>query len=99
MEAPWVAGVYFWRRGAARAGALVINGEPAESELARLDADALADLLGTDAAMPDGAALARNTFAAGGRRALDGTFLILALVLLVAESLVARRVRLRPAAA
>jgi hypothetical protein len=99
LVAPWTAGVHFWRRGDTRAGALVVNGEPAESELARLDAGALAAVLGAAAPMPDGAALARDAFASGGRRALDGTFLILALGLLAAESLVARRVRLKPAAA
>ncbi|MBM4195301.1 MAG: hypothetical protein FJ202_13135, partial [Gemmatimonadetes bacterium] len=38
LRAPERAGVYFWRRGTARAGALVVNPEVSESDLTRLDA-------------------------------------------------------------
>lgn len=89
IDAPWSAGVYFWRRGTARAGALVVNGEPAESDLARVDARALADQLGAELE-GDATTLAGVAFGAGGRRFLDGTLLVLALGLLVAEALVAR---------
>lgn len=89
IDAPWTAGTYFWRRGQARAGALVVNGEPAESDLTRLDASALAEQLGADL-VDDPRALAGAAFSAGGRRFLDGTLLVLALLLLVAEALVAR---------
>ena len=91
LEAPWTGGVHFWRRGADRVGALVVNAEATESDLARLSADSLAAQLGatTADATPTGAA--RAAFAAGGSRALARTFLFLALVLLIAETLVARR--------
>lgn len=89
IDAPWTAGVHFWRRGPTRAGALVVNGEPAESDLARLDEAALAAQLGAERA-DDAGALAGAAFGAGGRRFLDGTLLVLALLLLAAEALVAR---------
>jgi hypothetical protein len=89
IDAPWTAGVHFWRRGAARAGALVVNGEPAESDLARIDEAELAAQLGAERA-DDASSLAGAAFGAGGRRFLDGTLLVLALLLLAAEALVAR---------
>jgi hypothetical protein len=90
-EVPWTAGVHFWRRGTERVGALVVNAEPSESDLTRLPADSLAARLGAETASADPAAAARAAFAAGGARALARTFLVLALLLLVAEALVARR--------
>lgn len=99
VDAPATAGVHFWRRGSARAGALVVNGEPAESDLTRLEPARLAALLGAEAVVADPAALGRAAFRAGGRRALAATFLVLALLLLVAEALVARRGTLQPATA
>lgn len=101
IEAPWTAGVHFWRRGGERAGALVVNGEARESDLARLAPDSLAALLGATAtvAPPDAGAATDALFAAGGRRTLARTFLALALLLLVAESVVARRGIFRPSPA
>jgi hypothetical protein len=93
LTAPWAAGVHFWYRGDRRAGALVVNPEPEESDLTRLAPDSLARTLGADRALQDPARLGRETFAAGGRRALATPLLLLALVLLAAESLVARRGR------
>lgn len=93
LAAPWTAGVYFWRRGDRRAGALVVNPEPDESDLTRLSADSLALALSATRTLQDPARLGRETFAAGGRRALATPLLILALGLLAAESLVARRGR------
>jgi hypothetical protein len=90
-EVPWTAGVHFWRRGTERVGALVVNAEPAESDLARLSADSLAATLGAITAGAEPGAAARAAFAAGGSRALARTFLLLAVLLLVAETLVARR--------
>lgn len=90
-EAPWAAGVHFWTRGGARVGALVVNAEASESDLARFDADSLAAQLGATTAGADPGAASRAAFAAGGARALARTFLLLALLLLVAETLVARR--------
>ncbi len=88
--APWVAGVHFWRRGPERVGALVVNAEAAESDLAALSADSIADRLGT-ASATSASEVGRATFAAGGRRVLDRSLLAVALLLLLAETLVARR--------
>jgi hypothetical protein len=99
FEAPWTAGVFFWRRDGERAGALVVNAEPRESELARLAPDSLATRLAATRASTNAADAAAALFSAGGRRALARTFLALALLLLVAESLVARRGRPKAAVA
>jgi len=99
IEAPWTAGVHFWRRGTERAGALVVNAEPRESDLRRIEADSLATLLGATRVIADAGsadAAADAVFRAGGRRTLARTFLALALLLLVAESLVARRGIFKP---
>lgn len=93
IAAPAAAGVYFWRRGEARSGAIVVNPEPRESELAPMPADSLAARLGASYGGAEPAAFVRATFAAGGRRTLDTPLLILAFVLLVAESWLARRGR------
>ena len=93
MEAPWRAGVAYWRRGARRVGALVVNPEPAESEPARLDAPTLAAALGATALAPEVAAIGAAAFATDGPRPLERAMLLLAIVLLVAEALVARRGR------
>lgn len=93
LEAPSVAGVYFWRRGDTRLGAVVVNPEARESELAPLAADSLATVLGASRAESTPETLARAAFLAGGRRALDTPLLVLALALLVAESWLARRGR------
>jgi hypothetical protein len=95
-EAPWKAGVYFWRRGEMRVGALVVNGEPAESDLSHLSADSLATRLGGTPVTVAPGDVGRATFAAGGARVLDRTFLLLALALLLAETLVARRTIAKP---
>lgn len=91
LRAPWTAGVYFWRRGAARAGALVVNPEGGESQLRALGADSLSARVVDVVTAPE--RLARVTFAAGGRRALATPLLLLALGLLIAESWMARRGR------
>lgn len=91
LSLPWTAGVHFWRRGDARSGALVVNPEPRESSLERMPSDSLALQLGGAAVATTGPALAREALSAGGRRQLDAPLLILALLLLVAESVVARR--------
>ena len=98
IEAPWAAGVHFWRRGTDRIGALVVNGEARESDLARLAGDSLAARLGGATVAPDADAVARAAFGGGGARALARSFLFLALLLLVAEALVARRGQRGPAA-
>ena len=93
ITVPWKAGVYFWLRSGARAGALVVNPESAESDLEPLAPDSLAANLLASAVQRSEADLVRETFHSGGRRSLDSTLLVLALILLVAEALVARRGR------
>lgn len=93
MRAPSTLGVHFWRRGEDRIGALVVNAEAAESDLQALPADSLAELLGAPRVHDEPATFARAALSGGARRALDTPLLLLALVLLVAESLVARRGR------
>lgn len=93
FRVPATAGVYFWRRGAARAGAIVVNPEPTESDLATMSPDSLAESLGAGRAERSPESLARTAFAAGGRRALDTPLLLTALLLLVVESWLARRGR------
>jgi hypothetical protein len=100
LDAPWRAGVAFWRRGDARVGALVVNPEPSESDPARHDAAALARTLGATRLDPDPLAIGAATFATVGPRPLDRPLLLLALLLLLAEALVARRGRpARPSSA
>lgn len=93
MRAPQRAGAYFWRRTNQRAGALVVNAEPDESLLLPLTPDSLQRWLHA-AQMPETPeATARAAFAANGRRAFDTPLLILAALLLLAESILARRGR------
>lgn len=88
--APAVPGVAFWRRGDRRVGAVVVNPEVEESDLASLDAAALAARLGARATVtPDAGAWRARAWTAG-QRPLMGPLLWLALALLVAELLVAR---------
>ncbi len=94
---PPAAGVYFWLRGTVRSGALVVNPEASESELASLDGDSLKAILGADHLDRAPNAVARAAFAAGGRRALDTPLLLTALLLLLVESWLARRGRAAPA--
>lgn len=98
VEAPVVTGVYFWMRGAARAGALVVNSEVAESDLARLSGPSLrARFTGADASVTaDLARWTAGSFGVGGRQALDTLFLGCGLLLLAAEAIVTRAVPLKP---
>lgn len=94
LTAPTRAGVYFWMRGAVRAGALVVNPEVSESDLARLPVGELktrfsgATVEATDAA----AAFTAAAFTLSGRRALDGLLIALALLLLAVEAFASRTV-------
>ncbi|MBX3173210.1 MAG: BatA domain-containing protein [Gemmatimonadaceae bacterium] len=99
IRAPWAAGVHFWRRGEQRAGALVVNPDAAESDLATLTPDSLAASTGAARIVELPERLAQETFSAGGRRALATPLLLLALGLLVAESWIARRARTSSATA
>jgi aerotolerance regulator-like protein len=94
IEAPTRAGVYFWLRGQQRAGALVVNPEVSESDLTRLPIGALRSRFsGAEVAATDDAAKwTASAFSFSGRRALDGAFILLALLLLIAEAVVTRAV-------
>lgn len=91
--APVRAGVYFLRRGPDRVGALVVNPEPEESDLARLPIATLRDRVRTRDAVvtTDPAAWKRSLFDVGSRRPLQVPLILLALALLVAETVVLRR--------
>lgn len=89
---PQRAGVYFWVRGNERAGAVAVNGEPEESELERLDDDAMARRVeGGTKVTHDAARAVSAAYGAAGRRPLGAVLLGLALVTLLAEALVAGR--------
>ena len=91
--APTRAGVYFLRRGTERVGALVVNAEPDESDLARLPIATLRDRVrARDAVVTaDRAVWKRSLFDVGSRRPLQLPLILLALALLVAETVVLRR--------
>ncbi len=94
LEAPTRAGVYFWLRGTQRAGALVVNPEVSESDLARLPIEQLKSRFsGAEvAATSDAGRWTTSAFSFSGRRALDGAFILLALLLLAAEAFVTRAI-------
>jgi hypothetical protein len=92
LRAPDRAGVYFWKRGAARGGALVVNPEVAESDLARATPAALAAAFagGPAQVAGDAGTWTATVFVVTGRRALEGSLLVVAALLLVAEAVVTR---------
>ena len=94
FRAPARAGVYFWRRGTVRGGALVVNPEVAESDLARAAPAVLASRFagGPAEVFGDAAAWMPTVFAVAGRRALEGSFLVAALLLLLSEAFITRAV-------
>lgn len=99
IAVPERPGVFFLRAEGRRVGALVVAAPPEESDLARLDADRLADRLGGGARVVGvPARFDAAVFAGGGSRALVVPFLVGALLLLVAESLVVRARAAAPAA-
>lgn len=91
--APSRPGVYFIRRGATRVGALVVNPEGEEGDLHRLSVSALRDRIRSAAALvtDDEARWKRSLFDVGSRRPLQLPLILLALLLLAAETLVVRR--------
>jgi hypothetical protein len=97
IDAPARPGVYFLRRGAVRVGALVVNPEPRESDLSRLAAQTLATRFRGRSVLAetDGEQWARAVFDAHAARPLARIFLVVALVALLAESLLARRAVVR----
>jgi hypothetical protein len=94
IRAPATAGVAFLRRGGARVGALVVDGEARESDLRRLASAALVDLV-----RPAGVARVETlrepwvaaVFEGGGGRPLATPLFLLALTLLITESVLTRR--------
>jgi hypothetical protein len=91
-RAPMRQGVYFLRRGPTRVGAITVNVEPEESDLRRMDNAAfLARVRGRDVAvLREGEQWRAAAFAVGNRRPLGTLFLILLLLVVAAETLVAR---------
>lgn len=91
--APSRPGVYFLRRGPERVGALVVNAEPEESELTRLPIATLRERVRSRSALvtADAAEWKRSLFDVGSRRPLQLPLILLALALLVAETVVVRR--------
>ncbi|MDP1862063.1 MAG: BatA and WFA domain-containing protein [Gemmatimonadaceae bacterium] len=92
-NAPSRPGVYFVRRGADRIGALVVNPEAEESDLTRIPLALLRDRLRSRDAVvtADAAAWKRSLFDVGSRRPLQLPIILLALALLIAETVVVRR--------
>jgi hypothetical protein len=90
LTAPARAGTYFYLRGTTRTGALVVNAEPSESELARLTPEALAAKLGTRAAnvLTDSTALTASVLTAAPQRPLVAPLLLIAAVTLLVETLI-----------
>lgn len=90
VVAPDRAGVAFFLRGGRRVGALVVNPEPDESNLARLDGPTLASRVrATEVVLPDSGHWAASLFSSSPRRSLLVPVLVLALAVLVLESAVA----------
>jgi hypothetical protein len=94
-RAPARPGVYFLRGGSSRVGALVVNPEPEESLLERLEARALQSRLESDytSVSSDAATFARATFASGKDRPLRGFFILILLCALAIEIFMLRQGR------
>ncbi|HZF68378.1 MAG TPA: hypothetical protein VEZ47_10100, partial [Gemmatirosa sp.] len=102
VAVPPALGVYLWLRDGAPLGALVVDPDVEESDVARLSEGALRARVrgagrGTVTVVGDGEAAARLAFAASGRRPIGGPLLAAALALLAVEGLVTRGVRRRAA--
>lgn len=89
--APTRAGVYFFRQGDRRVGALTVNAEPDESALARLDLAALGARVrsGNTRVVSSANEWRGLSFASAPRRPIVGPILMMAMVTLLAESVVA----------
>lgn len=92
-QAPNRSGVYYFRRGDERVGAVVVNPEREESRLDRLSSGELKARLRADevAVTSDAADAARRAFDVSARRPLQAILLVLALVCLIGEMVVVRR--------
>src|SRR4029079_8241280 len=74
VRAPGRTGVYWMRRAGSVVGALVVNPEPEESDLAPLDSAGLASHLTGNAhvVIRPGGSVARTVFSTAARRPLTG---------------------------
>lgn len=92
IVAPDRPGVYFLRRGGARAGALVVNAEPEESALARWPVASLRERFGgrTVSATDDAGRWADEAYAGSARRPLVAPLLLLAVLVLIVETALSR---------
>ncbi|HUQ82293.1 MAG TPA: hypothetical protein VM076_14170, partial [Gemmatimonadaceae bacterium] len=92
LTAPDRAGVYFFRRGGAKAGALVVNGEPDESALGRLTSPVLKSRFDgrTVTVTADGQRWASDAYTGSSTRPLGTPLLILAALVLLVEAIIAR---------
>ena len=90
FAAPSRPGAYFYVRGTTRVGALVVNPEPAESDLARLTPQALATRLGPRATnvFTDTTPLARAVLTAAPQLPLLAPLLLIAALTLLVETLI-----------
>ena len=101
FPAPLRPGVYFLLRGTERAGALVVNAEPEESLLQRLSKPELAGRLRARGVnvLDNAGEWPSAVFASSTRRPLTVPLLVVALLLLAAETLLTRGTGARPAGA
>lgn len=95
FTAPTTPGVYFALRSGARAGALLVNPEAEESDVAGWSAREVSARISAASVrgVSDATGLSRLAFGSGGGAALLGPLLVLGVGLLVAEALVARHGR------
>ena len=91
FTAPVRSGVFFLLRGGERAGAVVVNGEPEESDLGRLDDDVLERRVATGnvTVTADATSWSASIFGTADRRPLAVPFLVAAIAALLAESAIA----------
>lgn len=87
IEAPGTAGTWFLIQGARRAGALVVNPEPAESRLERWTPEELGPRVATNGVRVAGSAeeLASGAFTGSSRQSLVAPLLVALLLVLAAE--------------
>lgn len=86
---PSRAGVYFWTRGGARVGAVVVNGEVEESVLQRMGDDEMRQRLRPAAVTHDAGAAVERAWRGASRRPLGTVLLAAVVAVLLVETLVA----------
>lgn len=86
---PSRAGVYFWTRGGARVGAVVVNGEVEESALQRMGDDEIRQRLRPAMVTHDAGVAAAAAWRGASRRPLGSILLGAVLAVLLVETLVA----------